>query len=141
MPVAHIHVVGTTPEQRREISAEVTRIYAEVLEAPVERIRVFVVDHDPGDVTVAGVNVGEGGAPAPFFTAIFFASRPVEQRHRLLREASEMLARVCDVDLGLVRAQAVPVAPDDWCIGGVPAAVARREEITARVAAADVDPS
>ena len=105
MPVAHIHVVGTTPEQRRGIGAEVTRIYAEVLEAPVERIRVFVVDHDPGDVTVAGVNVGEGGAPAPFFTAIVFASRPVEQRHRLLREASEMLARVCDVDLGLVRAQ------------------------------------
>lgn len=99
MPVAHVHVTGSTPEQRREIGAEVTRIYAEVLEAPLERVRVFVMDHDPGDVTVAGVNLDEGGLPAPFFTAIVFESRPVEQRHRLLREVSEMLARVLDVDL------------------------------------------
>ena len=137
MPVAHVHVTGSTPEQRRDIGAEVTRIYAEVLEAPLERVRVFVMDHDPGDVTVAGVNLDEGGLPAPFFTAIVFESRPVEQRHRLLREVSEMLARVLDVDLAGVRGQVVPVAPDDWGIAGVPAAVARGGEIAARLKAAD----
>jgi 4-oxalocrotonate tautomerase family enzyme len=135
MPVAHVHVVGSSPEQRREIGAEVTRIYAEVLEAPLERIRVFVMEHAPGDVTVAGVNVGEGGDPAPFFTAIVFESRPVEQRHRLLREVSELLARVMEVDIAGVRGQVVPVAPDDWGIAGVPAAVARSGEIAARLAA------
>ena len=82
-----------------------------MLEAPLERVRVFVINHDPGDVTVAGVNLDEGGLPAPFFTAIVFESRPVEQRHRLLREVSEMLARVLDVDLAGVRGQVVPVAP------------------------------
>lgn len=135
MPVAHIHTTGSTPEQRRQIGAEVTRIYAEVLEAPVDRIRVFVVDHAPADVTVAGVNVADGGEPATYFSAIVFASRTVDQRHRLLKEVSEALARILAVDLALVRGHILPVAPDDWGIGGVAAAVARGHEIAERLSA------
>ncbi|NLT31746.1 MAG: 4-oxalocrotonate tautomerase [Propionibacterium sp.] len=134
MPVAHLHVVGATAEQRRRLGAEVTDIYATVLDAPVERIRVFVVDHAPEAVTVAGVNCADGGAAAPFFTVLVFADRSTEQRQELLKQISQLLADVLQVDLSYVRGQIVPVDPDDWGIAGMPAAVLRRQEIEARAA-------
>lgn len=132
MPIAHLHVVAATAEQQRRLGAEATAVYAAALAAPVERIRVFVVSHEPSAVTVGGVNCADDGAPAPFFTALIFADRPVEQRHRVLGDLSRLVAEVMNVDLSLVRGQVIPVDPDNWAIGGEPASVLRRAEIDAR---------
>lgn len=134
MPIAHLYVTDTTADQRQRLGAAVTEIYAAALDAPVDRIRVYVVNHDSTDVTVAGVNCADGGAPAPFFTVLVFADRSPEQRHELLHRISSLLATELGVDLSLVRGQIVPVEPDNWGIGGQPASVLRKAEIAARAA-------
>ncbi len=58
--------------------------------------------------------------------------RPVEQRHRLLAELTDVLVDVLGVRRAVVRGRIVPVDPDDWGIGGVPASSARAAEIAAR---------
>lgn len=72
---------------------------------------------------------------APYFTAIVLAGRPAEQRHRLLAALTDILVEVLGVDRGLVRGRIIQVEPEDWGIGGTPAAAVRRDEITARAAA------
>ena len=134
MPVAHLHVVAASPEQVRRLGAETTDIYAAALESPVERTRVYVVNHQPHEVTVGGASVAHGAPAAPFFTALVFAGRPAAQRHEVLRRVSTLLAEVLGVDLSLVRGRVIPVDPQDWGIGGVPASVLRAAEIAGRAA-------
>lgn len=132
MPVAHLHVVDPTPQQRRRLGSEATRIYAEALEAPIDRIRVYVVAHRSDEVTVGGVSAADGAASAPFFTAVVFAGRSVSQRHEVMRRLSALLAEVMGVEIAVVRGRVIQCDPEDWAIAGEPASVARAGEIAAR---------
>lgn len=130
MPIVEVHLVegAHTPTQHSCLLTALTRRYAEVLDAPVDRIRAFLVLHRPEHWATGG----EPGVEAPYFTALVLEGRPVEQRHRLLGAFTDVLVDVLGVDRGLVRGRIVPVHPDDWGIGGVPASAARHSEIAAR---------
>ena len=64
---------------------------------------------------------GREREPAPYFTAIVLEGRPVEQRHRLLAELTDLLVDVLGATRSRVRGRIIQVPPDDWAIGGVPA--------------------
>ena len=111
-----------------------SRRYAAVLESPVERVRAFLVLHDACHCAVGGSapDADDEATAAPYFTALVLEGRPVEQRHRLLGELTDAIVDVLGVERGRVRGRIVQVPPDDWGIGGVPAAEARRAEIASR---------
>ena len=116
------------PARHAELLAAMGACYARVLESPIERIRACLTLHRP-EHWVTG---GEPGLDAPYFTALVLQGRPVEQRHRLLAELTDVLVDVLGVRRELVRGRVVPVDPDDWGIGGLPASRARAAEIAAR---------
>lgn len=130
MPVVEVHLVegAHTPAQHAALLDGLSRTYAAVLESPIGRVRAFLTLHPPEHWATGGVL----GAPAPYFTALVLAGRPVEQRHRLLAAFTDVVVDVLGVERSLVRGRVVPVDPDDWGIGGVPASVARQAEIAAR---------
>ncbi|SDB81573.1 Phenylpyruvate tautomerase PptA, 4-oxalocrotonate tautomerase family [Raineyella antarctica] len=132
MPVAHFHLTDPTPEQRREILLRASSLYAQLLEAPMDRVRIFVQSYPAEAVATKGEVVAEGGSPAPYFTALTLAGRPAAQRSAITRAFTDLLAEVLEVDVALVRGQIIEVAPENWSIGGVPASEVRAAEIAAR---------
>lgn len=133
VPIVTVHLL-----EGRHLAGQVstlldalTRRYAAVLESPVERVRAFAQMH-PARLWTTG---GEPGVEAPYFTALVLAGRPVAQRHRLLADFTDVIVDVLGVPRTSVRGRIIPVDPDDWGIGGVPASAARRGEIDARAAA------
>ncbi|SHK28443.1 Phenylpyruvate tautomerase PptA, 4-oxalocrotonate tautomerase family [Pseudonocardia thermophila] len=130
MPILEVHLVEGmhTANQQAELLRTMSRRYAEVLESPLERVRAYLTLHRPEHWAVGGV----AGVAAPYFTAIVLADRPVEQRHRLLGALTDALVDVLGVDRRSIRGRIIPVSPDDWGIGGVPASSVRRDEIAAR---------
>jgi len=52
----------------------------------------------------------------------------------LLGAFTDILVDTLGVDRRVVRGRIIPVSPDDWAIGGVPASSARGAEIAARAA-------
>lgn len=136
MPVAHFYLTSCTPEQERHLLTDGSRRYAAALGAPLERVRLFVHQCSPSSVAVGGLPLSEGGDCAPFFDALVLAGRPVEQRHRLLAELTDMCVEVLGANRDRVRGVVTEVDPDHWAIGGIPAAIRRADEIAARAASA-----
>ena len=48
--------------------------------------------------------------PAPYFTAIVLEGRPVEQRHRLLAEVTDLIVEVLDATRSRVRGRIIQAA-------------------------------
>jgi 4-oxalocrotonate tautomerase family enzyme len=135
VPIAHIYVTDASPEHGRRLLLEGGLRYAAVLGAPIDRIRIVLHRLPPADVAVAGAVVAESETHAPFFTALVLAGRPVEQRHQIIAELTDLLVEVLGVDRSTVRGLVTEVDADGWGIGGVPASVVRRDEIRARATA------
>jgi 4-oxalocrotonate tautomerase family enzyme len=131
VPVLEVHLVegDHAPAAIARLLEAASRRYAEVLESPLERIRAYATLHPREHWAVGGAT---GGAPAPYFTAVVLEGRPVEQRHRLLADLTDLLVDVLGATRSRVRGRIIQVPPDDWGIGGVPASGARRDEIAAR---------
>ena len=93
MPVLEVHLVegDHAPVAVARLLEAASRRYAEVLESPLERIRSYATLHPREHWAVGGAT---GGAPAPYFTAIVLEGRPVEQRHRLLADLTDLLVDV-----------------------------------------------
>jgi 4-oxalocrotonate tautomerase family enzyme len=134
VPIAHFHLTHSTEEQRRRLLTEGSRRYADVLDSPIERVRAFVHRLPPEDAAVGGQVVADGDTPAVYFTALMLRGRPVEKRHRLLAEFTDLLVEVLGVERSAVRGLITEIDPDGWGIAGVPASVARGAEIAAREA-------
>ncbi|TYQ10523.1 UNVERIFIED_ORG: 4-oxalocrotonate tautomerase family enzyme [Gordonia westfalica J30] len=136
MPVAHFHLPADTFDetQQRTLLLQASRIYSEVLDSPIERVRVFIVCHPPASIAVAGSVVAEGGAVAPYFTAIVLVGRPARQRHLLLERFTDLLVEVLAVARAAVRGQIIEVEPDNWGIAGRAASIVRADESAARAA-------
>lgn len=135
MPIVTVHLLEGrhAAGQVTTLLSALTERYAAILESPPERVRAFARMHPP-DLWLTG---GQPGRSAPYFTALVLAGRPVAQRHRLLADFTDLIVDVLGVERAAVRGRIVPVDPDDWGIGGVPASAARRAEIDARAAAGD----
>lgn len=131
MPIMHVHLVAGehAPSQLSTLLTTLSARYAEVLDAPPDRVRVAVTEHSREHWATGGIV----GREAPYFTALVLADRTAEQRHRLLGAVTDVIVDALGVERSLVRGRIVPVDPDDWGIGGVPASAARRTEIEARV--------
>jgi 4-oxalocrotonate tautomerase family enzyme len=143
MPVAHVHVLQGHPRPAlQQVIADISQAMADILGAPKERLEVWVTEIDPELWGVSGepASVVLERAPRaqvemPFVQMALLAGRPKEQHHALITAITAIIERVLGTEPGRVRIQISEVAPDSWGIGGVPAAVARAEEIKARAAA------
>lgn len=134
MPILEYHLVDNqySEAQCEKLLVESTRLYAEVLRSPPDRIRVFIHLHKPSMVAVAGVPVSRGGEASPYFRFLVLQGRPLEERQRLLSGFTELLVDILGARKGSVRGGCWPIPPEDWAIGGVPASVARAAEVAAR---------
>lgn len=138
MPVVNFHIVEgmSTAEQEERLLRGASRLYAEVLKAPLERVRAFITLHRPNHFAVAGEVVAKGRLHAPYFDFIVLEGRPLEERHRLLSGFTDLLVETLGVRRDLVRGSCRRVEPFDWGIGGEPANVLRQDEVEARARAA-----
>jgi 4-oxalocrotonate tautomerase family enzyme len=130
MPILEVHLVEGehAAAQVGELLERMSARYAEVLESPLERIRAYVTLHRPEQWATGGVV----GVEAPYFTAIVLEGRSAEQRRRLLGAFTDIIVDTLGVDRRGVRGRIIPVSPDDWAIGGVPASSVRGTEIAGR---------
>jgi 4-oxalocrotonate tautomerase family enzyme len=142
MPIVNFHLVEgmTTPEQDNSLLLGACHLYAEVLKAPLERVRAFITAHRSTQFAVAGDMVSRNGLHAPWFDFIVLDGRPLEERQRLLAGFTDLLVECLGVRRDLVRGCCRRVPPEDWAIGGLPASVLRKDEVEARARAAGVAP-
>ncbi len=138
MPIVTYHLVEGqhTDEQIGELLTRSSALFADVVGAPVDRIRAFASETRPQATAVAGQLVSEGAAEAPFFEFLLFAGRPVEQAHQLLEGFTDLLVECLGSERSLVRGRCQYADPDHWAIAGVPASIVRKAEVEARAAAA-----
>ena len=138
MPVVNFHLVEglTTPEQDERLLLGACRLYADVLRAPMERVRAFITPHRASQFAVAGELVAHNGLHAPYFDFIVLDWRPLDERQRLLAGFTDLLVDTLGVRRDLVRGSCRRVEPQDWAIGGEPASALRKDEVEARARAA-----
>ena len=138
MPVVNFHLLAghSTAEQDEQLLKGASRLYAEVLKAPIERVRAFITTYPASQFAVAGAPCSANGLHAPFFEFIVLDGRALEDRQRLHQGFTDLLVDMLGVSRELVRGVCRRVPPEDWSIGGVPASVLRAEEVAARARAA-----
>lgn len=146
MPVAHINVLqGHSRSQLRQLIVEVSDVVARILEAPKDRLEVWISEIDPDLWGVCGVPASEvladsplGQVEMPFIRMVIMEGRTEAQRFALIAEVTEVVARVLGTDKERIRFQLTQIQPDGWGIGGVPATIRRAAEIEARRLAAQL---
>lgn len=140
MPVLNIHLVSGqhSPEKVEELLLACSHAFAEGLNCPVDRTRVFVTDHAPRQFCLGGKMVSDSGEQTAYFSFIVLEGRPLEDRQKLLGKFTDLIVDILGVPRAVVRGGIVPVAPENWAISGVPASVTRQAEIAARAAAGGV---
>lgn len=111
-----------------DLVEQASRIFADELGSPIERVRAFVNLHNPRQAAVGGA---VNGPPALFFEFIMLKGRPSEQRLSLMKKLSELLADMTGADISTVRGMCRQIDADDWCIAGEPASVARADHVAA----------
>lgn len=144
MPVANIHVLAGHPRPvLKQLLREASATFARVIEAPADRLQVWITEVDPELYAIAGEPADEvlehtprGQAEIPLIRMALMEGRPVEMLHRVMAEMSTVVAKNLGGDPKRVRVMIDPVHPDRWAIGGVPASVARAAELAARKAPA-----
>lgn len=134
MPVMQIHLTRGChgPTKIDELLVRCSKHFASVLECPVDRIRVYAIEHAPDRCCVGGKLVSEGGLVAPYFTFVLMQGRPIEVKHKLMAGFTDLIEELLKVPRGMIRGGIVPVAPEDWSIAGVPASEVRQKEIKER---------
>lgn len=142
MPVANIHVLAGHPRPvLKRLLRETSATLATVMNAPPERLQVWITEVDPALCAIAGEPADEvldrvprAQAEVPLIRMALMEGRPVETLHRVMAEMSAVVARVLGGDPQRVRVQIDHIHPDRWAIGGVPASRARAADL-ARAAA------
>ncbi len=136
MPVMQIHLTRGhhAPDKIEELLVRCSHHFASVLECPVDRIRVFAIEHPPERCCIGGKLVSEGGSVAPYFSFVLMQGRTTEMKHALMRGFTDLIEACLEVPRGVIRGGIVPVSPEDWSIAGVPASEVRKDEILARSA-------
>lgn len=143
MPVANIHVLAGHPRPvLKQMLREASAAFAKAMDAPADRLQVWITEVDPELYAIAGEPADEvlqrvprANAEIPLIRMALMEGRPVETLHRVMADLSEVVARVLGGDPRRVRVQIDHVHPDRWAIGGVPASLARAAELSQRAAA------
>lgn len=138
MPVLEIHLIE---DQQNDAQVEslllaASHAYAEVLESPVERVRVYVTMHAARHTAVGGKLVSQGGPSAPYFHFLVLEGRPIEQSQKLITVFTDLIEAHLGADRKLIRGGCWPIPPHHWGIAGTPASAMRSAEIDARAQAA-----
>lgn len=144
MPVCNVVVLKGHPlPALKRLVTECSDTLARVLDAPKDRLEVWITEVEPALWGLSGVPADEvltetnrAEREMPFIRMVLLQGRPVEQHHRLIREMTDAVARVLQMNPDRIRVQIDEVHPDRWGIGGVPASVRRAAEIKAREAGA-----
>lgn len=133
MPIIHFHLVDGCygPEQEARLVTEASRLYAQVLDCPLDRIRAFILSIPPGRAATGGTVVAKGGPAAPYFEFLVLEGRPSSQRQDLLKGFTNLIVAVLGADKTSIRGQCRQISPEDWTIGGQPASEVRRADIAA----------
>jgi 4-oxalocrotonate tautomerase family enzyme len=139
MPVAHIRVLeGHSKKQLRDLVCEVSETIARILQAPKDRLEVWVTEINPDLWGVCGIPASEVLQVAslettemPFIQMVLMEGRSTELHHALIREISAVVNRVLGTELQRIRMHISETKPDLWGIGGVPASIIRAAEIKA----------
>lgn len=140
MPVAHINVLkGHSRPQLRKAIVDVSAVLMRVLEAPADRLEVWVTEIDPELWGISGVPAKEvlEGNPMkevemPFIQMVIMRGRSKEQHHALIEGVTAAVANALEMGPQKIRLHIAETEPDLWGIGGVPASVRRAAEIQAR---------
>lgn len=134
MPVVNFHLIAGTysDEQAAALLTGAAAFYADLLQAPVDRIRCFITQHAPAQMFAGGRLVDSADGHSPFFECFVLEGRTVEQRHALISGFTDLLQQELGVERSLIRGCCHRVGPDDWGIAGTPASVVRKAEIEAR---------
>lgn len=134
MPFITFHLVENSLDdsQCESLLQQAAQLYAEVLEAPVERIRGLIQMYPPARAMVGGKSVSAGSSGAPYFEFIVLAGRSESQIQALIKGFTDLIVEVAGVERALVRGRCVRVDPKDWCIAGQSAAELRAAEIEER---------
>ena len=137
MPIVHFHLAEGrySDEQCTRLMAEGSRLYAETLKSPIERVRVYIQLYPQHLAAVGGQRLCDGAADAPYFHFLVLEGRSLEERHRLLTGFTDLVVDILGAERSRVRGGCWPIHPEDWAIGGVPASVQRASEIAARAQA------
>lgn len=137
MPILEYHLTEGqyTDAQCERLLVESSRLYADILKSPIERVRVVIHLHKPTMVAVAGVPMSKGGKSAPFFFFLALLGRPESERHALLTGFTDLVVEILGAERGAVRGGCWTIPPEDWSIGGTPASVLRAAEVKARAPA------
>lgn len=138
MPILHFHLAEGchSDAQIGALLKQASQAYAQVLDSPIDRVRVFAQLYKPQHVAVAGALLSEGRAPAPFFEFLVLEGRPLDQSQQLLTVFTDLLVETLGVARSGVRGICKPVPPAMWGIAGTPASLVRAGEIEARAASA-----
>ena len=133
MPVVQFHLVENqlSPSECEDLVRKASAFFAKALEAPLERIRVFISFYAPNRVGVAGEPISQSGQFAPYFECIVLSSRTKEQRHYIMQGLTALIVEATGADLKRVRGYCRRVDPDDWYISGEPASLVRQAEVSA----------
>ena len=142
MPVANIHVLAGHPRPvLQQLVRDAAHAYAAVLQAPVERVQVWITEVDPELAAIAGETADVALRTAdrrdveiPFARLAMMEGRPIEQVQQAITVFTEVISRTLGGDPSRVRVEVQYVSPDRWGIGGVPASVLRAAESEARKA-------
>ena len=134
MPVLEFHLVEGhySDAQCERLLVESSKLYAEVMKTPLERVRVFIQLHAPQRFATGGVLVSKGGASAPVFHFIALEGRPMEERQRLLAGFTDLCVDILGAERNLVRGGCWRIGAEDWGIGGQSASLLRAAEVQAR---------
>lgn len=119
-------------EQIAEVANAVCLAKANVLESPIDRIRVFVNDMPMRHVSIGGQMANIDRKVAPFYETYLLEGRPASQQAAVLAAIADLLAAHLSVDISNIRGLCHMVPPSRWAIGGVPAASIRAGEIAQR---------
>jgi 4-oxalocrotonate tautomerase family enzyme len=144
MPAAHFNVLkGHSREQLKRLIRETSDAMARVLQAPKDRLEVWVTEIDPDLWGIQGEAASDvlrtrplAEIEMPFIQMILMEGRPKEQHHAIIAELTEITARVLGCAKDHIRIHIASANPDSWGIGGVPASIRRAEELRARAQAA-----
>jgi 4-oxalocrotonate tautomerase len=137
MPIVTYHLVAGQHDDAdvAVLLQRSCRLFADVLECPVDRVRAFAHEHRPELACIGGEMASDGAQPGPYFHFMLLEGRPLETAQRLLSGFTDLLVDVLGVARDRVRGGMWPVEPQRWAIGGVDAATLRSDEIRARAEA------
>jgi 4-oxalocrotonate tautomerase family enzyme len=143
MPLAQIFVLEGHPRSTTAALIKgVSEAFATALEAPKERLRVWLTEVPAHAWGYAG-DTAENAMTAkdradvemPLVMMHILEGRPKEMHHRLIELTNQAVASALGTGSERIRVCIIEIKPDSFGIAGVPAAIARQAEIAARAAA------